>query len=283
MATVDYSQLLKIKQETLSILLRRGYDIGDEETLLEMTPEEFASEYIERIETEGGISELQQSILQESKDSKKEKKRIKEVETKIDPRFAMTNAYRLIANPANMILVYFAPIPSGTKSMGSAEFESFSQLMVKLRNEDEDSTDYYVCNAGIFVTPLPFSSDANNKFSHVHVPSYRWNTLEEYPLNGYFIQWYLDDDLMYDPFLHNLTPKSFRILSPKEAAKFKAENHLQAHKLPQRSATDAIMKRLGACVDDIVEIENELPLEGTMMRVEKYYVAVFHPPTEKKK
>lgn len=98
--------------------------------------------------------------------------------------------------------------------------------------------------------------------------------------NSVFIQYFVDEELIYNPLEHVMTPHH-RILTEREMKEMKEVDKIVASKLPRISALDPVCKRLGAKPDDIVEITRKILVKECLVSEEISYRSVFMPRSEK--
>ena len=160
-------------------------------------------------------------------------------------------------------LVYFAESTSKEKKISSISITNFCRIITTF-----DITD------AIIISVVPSSNTMDSLLSDCIKKSGK--------NSGVFIQFFLDDELMYNPLKHSLVP-IHRIISKKEKDELTENDTINVDKLPQISVFDPICKRMGARVEDVIEILRRLVIKDTLVDEEISYRYVFIPQIDKNK
>jgi len=153
-------------------------------------------------------------------------------------------------------LVYFSE--NSGKKISKAEVRIFCQMI----------TDFYVDEA-IIISAVDVSSEIQ-QFTCDNISKNDSKT------HGQFIQYFKDDELLYNPMEHVMVPHH-RILTDEEVKYMKEVDKVNPRKLPQISSLDPIAKRLGARKDDIIEITRDIFIKDSLIEQEITYRVVFIP------
>lgn len=242
MAEQAIEHLIRIKKESLVLLKDRGYVI----------PKEEASIYDDTIKP---------------RDFKSKYDKIKN--DTLHPlydyfygnplRVAMSNIYY---KSGQKCLVYFAE--SSDKKISDVAVSNFCKLIV---SQD--------VNEAIIVSYAPSSSAMDSLCSEII-------NKKEGDKYGVFIQFFMDDELMFNPLEHALVPKH-RIITEKELQELKEVDRINPLRLPQISLFDPVCKRLGAKEGNVIEVLREVIIEDCLIEEELTFRYVFMPHSVKGK
>ena len=245
MEQLSDEELYKIKKETLIILKNRGYEINEDESLVlndAITLEEFKLLYID--------------IKNDSKHplysfiSKKS----------LFFRTYMSNIYYNNTTRKHCLVFFAEPENKKSKKISSEQVAEFCRLIIETKVEQ-----------AIMVANVSSSTAAN---------SLCLDTSKG--VSGIFIQYFTDDELLYNPTEHVFTPKH-RIMSDNEVRELQEVDKLSLKLLPKISAFDPVCKRLGADEGDVIEILRTVLTEDTLIEEELAYRVGFKPRLDKPK
>jgi DNA-directed RNA polymerase subunit H (RpoH/RPB5) len=176
-------------------------------------------------------------------------------------RVSMSNVYY---KDSMKCLVYFAESYSGDKKISEISISNFCKLVIS-QHVDE----------AIIVSAAPESSTIET----ICTDFIRRKDGETY---GVFIQFFKDEELMFNPMNHNMVPKH-RILSKRELEEMEKVDRLNFKNLPKISAFDPICKRLGAKDKDVIEVLRTIIVDNCLIDEEYSYRYVFVPHINKSK
>lgn len=252
-------ELISLKRASLDLAEQRGFDISSEIVLRNKDyddPEVFKNLYM--------------NLLPAEKDRYVVKFFEKE---KINPMFQfrtyMSTYYPSKENPNNPAdgcVVFFAST-NDNKKVSKEDVAYFCRMI-----------EFFGVNNGIIISKNELHQSIDEfidecipcKVGKVSGGSY-----------GCFIQHYMDQELKFNPLNHVLVPKH-RILSQEEIEQLNFKK--DKFKLPNISALDPIAKRLGARIDDIIEISRKsLISKTTVITEEEISYRVVKAPVKMKK
>jgi DNA-directed RNA polymerase subunit H (RpoH/RPB5) len=239
--------LLQMKHETLKILKDRGYVIPSEEASI-------LNKTIKDVEFKNMYLEARNNMSHPL---------FSYINRKISSlRPSMSNIY---FKDGKSCLVYFAePEGKNDKKISNEQLSDFCRILIEKKVND-----------AILISNVPSSSATESLCTDVVRSS-----------NGVFIQYFMDDELLFNPLDHALTPHH-RILTDKEVKELREVDKISLEKLPRISALDPICKRLGAKpgndskLPDVIEITRKIIAKKCIIDEEISYRMVFMPRTEK--
>lgn len=244
----DYD-LLRVKRESLLLLKERGYVIpADEAAMLreDITIYEFKNLYENFRNDPGHI--------------------LYEYISKREPRVALSNVYN---RGKEQCLVYFAESDIGkTKKREVSKFEvaNFCRIIADLE-----------VNEAIMICNVPSSPTVETLVTNICEKTENRN-------EGVLIQYFMDEELLYNPLNHAYVPKH-RILSNEEKEEMEKVYKIKGSQLPQISVFDPVCKRLGARPDNILEIERKILIDKNKLIEEeisyRYVIVPFVAKTRK--
>jgi DNA-directed RNA polymerase subunit H len=158
-------------------------------------------------------------------------------------------------------LVYFAdPEDKKDKKISNEQISDFCKLIIETKVDD-----------AIIISNVPSSTAIQTLCTDITKT-----------MKGAFIRYFKDDELMYDPTEHSLTPHH-RIMSDKDVKYMKEVVGISLKKLPRISAFDPVAKRLGAKPGDLIEITRKVLVENNLIDEEIAFRTVFMPRIDKNK
>jgi DNA-directed RNA polymerase subunit H (RpoH/RPB5) len=240
--SVEY--LFKIKHESLILLKERGYVIPSEES-------DILSGKIKFQDFKNMYSKIQNDITHP----------FNEYFNNNPIRVSMSNIY--YKNDMKC-LVYFAESYSNEKKISDTSISNFCKLVIS-QNVDE----------AIVISAAPESSTVESICTD-------FIRRKDGDIYGVFIQFFKDEELMFNPMNHNMVPKH-KILSKKEAEEIEKMDKINFKNLPKISAFDPICKRLGAKDKDVIEVLRTIIVESCLIEEEYSYRYVFVPHINKSK
>ena len=245
MEQLSDEELYRIKKETLLILKNRGYEINEDESLVlndAITLEEFKLLFID-IKNDNKHP-LYSTISKKS----------------LFFRTYMSNIYYNNTTRKHCLVFFAEPENKKSKKISSEQVAEFCRLIIETKVEQ-----------AIMVANVSSSTSAN---------SLCFDTSKS--VSGIFIQYFTDDELLYNPIDHVFTPKH-RIMSDNEIRELQEVDKLSLKLLPKISAFDPVCKRLGADEGDVIEILRTVLIEDTLIEEELAYRVVFKPRLDKPK
>lgn len=256
---MSYKELLALKRASLDLAEQRGFDISSEEVLRDKGYDD--------LET---FKNLYINIMPSIKDRDTVKFFEKE---KINPlvqfRTYMSTYYppKDGTNARDGCVIYFASTYDN-KKVSKEDVAYFCRML-----------EYFGVNNGIIISKNELPQNIEDLCSDYIPCRVKRNSVGSY---GCFIQHYLDQELKFNPLNHVLVPKH-RILSTEELEQLNFKK--DKLKLPHISVLDPIAKRLGAHIDDVIEISRKSLISKTTVITEEElsYRIVKAPPKIKKK
>jgi DNA-directed RNA polymerase subunit H (RpoH/RPB5) len=252
-------ELLALKRASLDLAEQRGFDINSEAVLRE-------KKFENDIEL---FRDLYINLLPAEKDRDIVKFFDKE---KINPltqfRTYMSTYYpaKDSTNPRDGCVVFFASTYDN-KKVSKEDVAYFCRML-----------EYYGVNNGIIISKNELPQTIEDLCSDYIPCRVKRNSSGS---NGCFIQHYLDQELKFNPLNHILVPKH-RIISPEELEQLNFRK--DKFKLPVISALDPIAKRLGARIDDVIEISRKsLISKTTVITEEELSYRIVKAPAKMKK
>jgi DNA-directed RNA polymerase subunit H (RpoH/RPB5) len=234
------ADLLRVKRESLKILRDRGFDIPEREMPI-------MDEDITIQQFKGIYLEAKDDIYHPLYNF---------ISRKIPFRTFMSNIY---SRPKSNCLVFFAePEEKTDKKVSNEQVADFCRLVIETRVEE-----------AILISNVT----ASNAISSLCGEGSKG-------LNKVYIQFFTDDELMYNPLEHVFVPKH-RIISEREVKEIKDTDKINLSQLPKISKFDPICKRLGADENDVIEIVRRVLISHSLIDEELSYRVVFTPRIEK--
>lgn len=254
---MSYKELLALKRASMDLAEQRGFDISSEANLRDKGYDD--------IEV---FKDLYINIMPTLKDRDSVKFFEKE---KINPliqfRTYMSTYYppKDKSNLRDGCVVFFASTYDN-KKVSKEDVAYFCRML-----------EFFAVNNGIIISKNELPQTIEDLCEEYIPCRVKKNSSGSY---GCFIQHYLDQELKFNPLNHILVPKH-RILTQEE---FDALN-FRKDKLPHISALDPIAKRLGARIDDVIEISRKSLISKTTVITEEElsYRVVKAPAKTKKK
>ena len=235
------SDLLRIKKESLQILRDRGFTIPDNELPI--------------LEDEDITINQFKSIYLEAKDDIYQPL-YNFISRKIIFRSFMSNIYQ---RPKSNCLVFFAePEEKTDKKISNDQLADFCRLIIETKVEE-----------AILISNVSASSAVSSLCGE-----------GSKGLNKVYIQFFTDDELLYNPLEHVFVPKH-RIISDKEVKELKETDKINLSQLPKISKFDPVCKRMGADENDVIEIIRKVLIKDSLVEEELSYRVVFTPRIEK--
>ena len=242
----SYENLLRVKRESLTLLKERGYVIPSEEASIlngTIRQREFVDMY-------NSIQKNPSGPLFPYFENR-------------PMRVAMSNIYN---RGKEQCLVYFAD-PSGrmkNPQISEQEISNFCMIISKFKVDE----------AIVIAGDKP--SNVINDLTTDVMERNKCTT------RGVFIQYFMDDELFYNPIDHVLVPHH-RIMKGREVEEMIKIDKIMPSKLPQISIFDPVCKRLGARPNDVIEITRKILAYDCLIDEEISYRNVIVPHAAKKK
>jgi DNA-directed RNA polymerase subunit H (RpoH/RPB5) len=237
-------ELYKVKKETLIILRNRGFEINEDEQLI--------------LNDEITIEEFKLLYMDIKNDTTHPLYSV--ISKKIPFRTFMSNVY-YNNNTKKRCLVFFAePENKKTKKISNEQIAEFCKSVIETRVEQ-----------AIIVSNLSSSTSANS----LCLDSSKG-------VSGIFIQYFTDEELLYNPLEHVYVPKH-RIMSDSEIKELTEVDKISLKLLPKISFFDPVCKRLGADEGDVIEVLRTVLISDTLLDEELAYRVVFKPRLDKPK
>ncbi len=225
----SFSHLIQIKREILSILRKRGFPCNTEE-----------DEYIDKLTTYEEFLNLYNNFKINYNHNPVRKILIDKKRT--SHRVLLSTLHE--KDNGDKIIVFFGESQEDKQSVSVDESKLIDQLLIQLDIKE-----------AIFITTKKLTPSARSKIEHAFIPKNR---------DCYFIQHFQDDELMYDPIQHTYVPEH-TILSEEETKKFLENNKIKGFQLNQIPTSDPIIKRSGGRVGQVVQIEADNFIPGTLL------------------
>jgi DNA-directed RNA polymerase subunit H len=240
MEPLSEKNLLQIKQESLKLLKERGYVIPAEEAPI----------------LTGDISESEFKNLYLSLQNDSSHPLYSYFTRRNHIRCFMSNIYY---KKDESCLVFFAyPEENKSKKISNDQVAEFCRAIIETK-----------VNAAIMVCNVPSSSSTESICSNVSKSN-----------KSIFIQYFMDEELMYNPIDHVLVPKH-RLLSEAEIRELVEVDKIGLNKIPKISTLDPVCKRMAAKQGDVVEVTRKVMIENQLIDEEISYRFVFAPRLEK--
>jgi DNA-directed RNA polymerase subunit H (RpoH/RPB5) len=240
MEPLNDTELLKIKKESIKILQDRGYTIPAEEASI--------------LNGTITIEEFKNMYLELI--SKPSHPLHGFLSKKIMFRSFMSNIY---SKGKTTCLVFFAePEQRKDKKISSEQLGDFCRLLIETK-----------VNEAILISNVQSSS----------MSSIICGEATKGP-NKIFIQYFTDDELMFNPLEHVFVPKH-RILEEDEVRDLKEVDKIMLSQLPKISKFDPICKRMGADEGNVIEVTRRVLIKESLLDEEIAYRVVFTPRIEK--
>lgn len=240
MEPLNDDDLLKIKRESIKILQDRGYIIPAEEARI----------------LNGGISADEFKNLYLEMVSKPSHPLYGFLNKKVMFRSFLSNIY---SKGKTTCLVFFAePEQRKDKKISAEQLGDFCRLLIETR-----------VNEAILISNVQSSTTS----------SIMCGEATKGP-NKIFIQYFTDDELMFNPLDHVFVPKH-RILEEDEVNELKEVDKISLSHLPKISKFDPICKRMGADDGNVIEITRRILIKESLIDEEIAYRVVFTPRIEK--
>jgi len=236
--------LIRIKRESLNLLKDRGYIIPSEES-------KFLDDTIKTQE----FKLIYNKILNDIDNP------MYEYFSNSSIRVAMTNIYY---KSNQKCLVYFADTKSTDKKISDVAIAKFCQLIINME-----------VNEAILISAASESTAVES----LCVENFKNKDLNT---NSVFIQFFKDEEIMFNPMNHILVPKH-RIISKDEVDYLIKIDKVKLSQFPQISALDPICKRLGAKDKDVIEITRKVIAKDCLVDEEIAYRYVYMPQINKAK
>jgi DNA-directed RNA polymerase subunit H len=237
-------ELYKVKKETLIILKNRGFEINEDESLI--------------LNDSINIEEFKLLYTDIKNDSTH--LLYPEISKKIYFRTFMSNIYYNNSTKKHCLVFFTEPEYKKTKKISNEQIAEFCKAVIETKVEQ-----------AIIVSNLSSSTSANS----LCLDSSKG-------ISGIFIQYFTDEELLYNPIDHVFVPKH-RIMSDNEIKEFTEVDKISLKLLPKISFFDPICKRLGADEGDVIEILRTSLLEETLIDEEFAYRVVYKPRLDKPK
>jgi DNA-directed RNA polymerase subunit H (RpoH/RPB5) len=249
-------ELISLKRASLDLAEQRGFDVDHEKGLRDKAyddPDVFRNLYVNLLPAQKERNEI--------KFFDKEK-----INPLIQFRTYMSTYYppKDKSNLRDGCVVYFTSTYDN-KKVSKEDVTYFCRML-----------EFFGVNNGIIISKNELPQNIEDLCEEYIPCRVKKNSNGSY---GCFIQHYLDQELKFNPLNHVLVPKH-RILSPEE---FDILN-FKKDKLPHISALDPIAKRLGARIDDVLEISRKsLISKTTVITEEELSYRVVRAPAKTKK
>jgi len=252
--------LLRIKNETLKILARRGYIINDPESLT-MSAADFARNLENKAKIANTDSKASVMIPQLYIRSKKSKPTY---------RTLISNVYEYAEDRTKLFLVYFADMRDiASKSVPIDEAKDFSQLYSELG-----------CKGGMFISYGNLSTPATQYIREISFADLEVKDEDASYIQN-FIQIFKDSELLYDPLTH-IWASRFEIVPISIVRKLKEEKSITPSQFPKMCYDDPIAKRLGLRPGNVVKCYRHHIVSDSMVNSSITYLQITAPPTRKK-
>lgn len=237
-------ELYRIKKETLIILKNRGFEINEDEQLI--------------LNDDITIKEFRLLYTDIKNDPKHPL--YSTISKKIFFRCYMSNIYYNNTSKKYCLVFFAEPENRKTKRISNEQIAEFCKTVIETKVEQ-----------AIIVSNLPSSTSANS----LCLDSTKG-------VSGIFIQYFTDDELLYNPIDHAFVPKH-RIMSDNEVRELMEVDRILLKQLPKVSSFDPICKRLGADEGDVIEVLRTNLLDNTLIDEEIAYRVVYKPRLDKPK
>jgi DNA-directed RNA polymerase subunit H len=235
-------EMLKVKYESLKMLESRGYAIaGLDQSVLQNQVSE--RDFVGKYTQykSSPVHPLYNSLFKNS----------------LQFRTYLSNVYY---RDRSSCLVYFAEYEeTKLKKISNDQISEFCKLIIETGVDE-----------AILVSNVQPSIQAYSLFTEICKAK-----------NSVFIQFFSDEELLFNPLDHVLTPKH-RIISEKEKREL-IEEGITLEKIPKISVLDPVAKRLGVRTDDVIEINRKVLVEDNLVEEEISYRYAFMPRVDKLK
>lgn len=240
MEPLSEKNLLQIKRESLKLLKERGFVIPAEEAPI----------------LTGDITDNEFKNLYLSLQNNTTHPLYSYFTRKNHIRCFMSNIYY---KKDESCLVFFAyPEESKSKKISNDQVAEFCRTIIENK-----------VNAAILICNVPSSSSTESICSNVSKAN-----------KSIFIQYFMDEELMYNPIEHVLVPKH-RILAEDEVRELVEKDKVVLSKIPKISTLDPVCKRMAAKAGDVIEVLRKVMIKSQLIEEEISYRFVFAPRLEK--
>jgi DNA-directed RNA polymerase subunit H (RpoH/RPB5) len=237
-------ELYKVKKETLIILKNRGFEINEDEQLI--------------LDDAISIEEFKLLYIDIKNDSTHPLYSL--ISKKIYFRTFMSNIYYNNNTKKHCLVFFTEPEYKKTKKISNEQVAEFCKTVIETKVEQ-----------AIIVSNLASSTSSNS----LCLDSSKG-------VSGIYIQFFTDEELLYNPLEHVFVPKH-RIMSNYEIKEIVEVDKVSLKHLPKISFFDPVCKRLGADEGDVLEIMRTSLLEDTLIDEEIAYRVVYKPRLDKPK
>ena len=244
MELLSDEELYRIKKETLIILKNRGYEINEDEQLI----------------LDDAISMEEFRLLYIDMKNDPKHPLYATISKKIYFRTFMSNIYYNNTSKKYCLVFFAEPEYKKTKKISNEQIAEFCKVIIETKVEQ-----------AIIVSNLSSSIPANS----LCLDSSK-------NIDGIFIQYFTDDELLYNPLDHVFVPKH-RIMSDTEVRELIEVDRIMLKQLPKISSFDPVCKRLGADEGDVIEITRTNLINETLIDEELAYRVVYKPRLDKPK
>ena len=257
----DEEVLLRVKTETVKILKDRGYYIPPEENFFLKEPSDSTLEefryYLYNViipvpDKKENLT-ARDIIAKEKKSGISIRNRLSQFYYK--PPTAIAPEYNCF--------VFFAS-SEGNDNMKKEEVGYYKKIIL----------DYH-CNYGFIISEKKIFPPTHREIKDITAISYTK------PGSGTITQTYMYSELLYTPTENVFCPKHI-ILSKEQVTRLIVESTMTETQLSKISVNDPYIKRLGAVPSDVIQIERESFIDGTLIDEEITFRRVY-VPTEVKK
>ena len=237
-------ELYRIKKETLIILKNRGFEINDDEQLI--------------LNDDISIKEFRLLYTDIKNDPKHPL--YYTISKKMFFRCYMSNIYYNNTSKKHCLVFFAEPENRKTKRISNEQIAEFCKVVIETKVEQ-----------AIIISNLSSSVSANS----LCLDSTKG-------IASIFIQYFTDDELLYNPLDHVFVPKH-RIMSDNEVRELTEVDRILLKQLPKISSFDPVCKRLGADEGDVIEVNRVNLIKDTLIDEELAYRVVYKPRLDKPK
>jgi DNA-directed RNA polymerase subunit H (RpoH/RPB5) len=237
-------ELYKVKKETLLILKNRGFEINEDEQLILDDAITFNEFNLLYLNIKDDMSHPLYATISK----------------KISFRSFMSNVYYNNSTKKHCLVFFAEPEYKKNKKISNEQIAEFCKTIIETKVEQ-----------AILVSNLSPSVSAN---------SLCFDSSKGIP--GIFIQYFTDEELLYNPLEHSYVPKH-RIMSDTEIKELVEEDKISLKLLPKISFFDPVCKRIGADEGDVIEILRTTMIKETLLDEELAYRVVYKPRLDKPK
>jgi hypothetical protein len=284
MSTSSNRYLLKLKKNSMIMMARSGYDISEDEPVFGYTPKDM-DDYHVYAKGEGSKNIIREMLLKEGFLN--------------TLRSTLSTIYESNVEKGHFAIVYFAPRQKGEKTVSVSFIKSVTALIAQYPYaeqkycagcKDEICEDCppppQIIVRCVIITEVPLTTDAKQVAS-ASVPRIKAST--GVPLEtGCLIQTFMDYELSYDILAHSMGSR-YQVMTREETIDFfenaddgSSPNSVSESQIARIDMNGAICRYLGLYPGQLLRVERETVVPGTMLPYEITYRLVCSIPKIKK-